>query len=88
MKKVKSKKPTITDVWQLDSKDTANAPIWVRNLLDRGTTLIMFRDAWFVRTYKCPVCAYDGDYIYKDSAGRIDLCEKTRFEERYEVIGG
>jgi len=81
------KKPIIVDVWQLDVEELNAAPAWVLIAYRRHAIEWDEIDySWRIDTLEGSMKAYENDYLIKGVRGELYPCERTIFEETYEIV--
>lgn len=81
------KKPIIVDAWQLDVTEIDFAPVWARKAFVRED-ITWDNDAycWKIKTLEGRMTAYENDYLIRGVRGELYPCERTIFEETYEIV--
>lgn len=79
------KKPIEVTVWQLQSRK--ELPKWVDDAWSDGLIRFDLGDhTWRIKTLEGEMKAGDGDYLIRGIRGELYPCERTIFEETYDIV--
>lgn len=81
-------KPLVIDAWQLEVADAhelspESFPFWLRDKWHRTTWPTT---GGYLSIDGVPGLARKGDWIIKDSTGKISICKPDVFEKTYEPV--
>ena len=80
------KKPIIVNAWQLDHR-SSSFPDWVDQAIDNKILFWLKSDlCWEVVTIEGSMMAWDGDYLIQGVRKELYPCNKSIFEETYQIV--